>query len=454
MFHMMSYREKRQKKSRMASAIIDLKGPVQEMDKVPMKDDLNTTYSITDQSRDKFKEELAEIMEKVNRIPVIKDKSADHTIVETSGEVKKELENLDDLIRNIEQWKDALISNEALPINLLVSLTVSVSWLLRCKAELTKKIDNLVTKSTELTNDYLLYRSRELNKALLDKITDNAELKAVEEENDKLKKKERSLAIAQRFARFALKMKSLREKRRRLKTSREGSSYSRYSSLTSRRTTPATSMLPLFETVSATPRKSTFQEREPEPIENAAGEQHHPEISRAKVQHQMMQPQKHQYSSFTSQLLDEEPYIWKASKNAKASQAADEKSNSVYMPIPSQVIDNFKPSSYILAPLPTDGDKKTKEDVLNRRESFLSDLNMTSFNDIVKSSTSSKEQGGGDLICEGLHGLAEKQMYTRQEVLEARIKHAKQLHQLQEIFEERIRSVNSYYQEIISSQAG
>ena len=34
----------------------------------------------------------------------------------------------------------------------------------------------------------------------------------VEDENDKLKKKERSLAIAQRFARFALKMKAMREK--------------------------------------------------------------------------------------------------------------------------------------------------------------------------------------------------------------------------------------------------
>ena len=62
MFHMMSYREKRQKKSRMASAIIDLKGPVAEIEKVPMKDDLNTTYSITEDSRNKFKEELHEIM--------------------------------------------------------------------------------------------------------------------------------------------------------------------------------------------------------------------------------------------------------------------------------------------------------------------------------------------------------------------------------------------------------
>ncbi len=59
----------------------------------------------------------------------------------------------------------------------------------------------------------------------------------------------------------------------------------------------------------------------------------------------------------------------------------------------------------------------------------------------------------GDLVCEGLHGLPEKQTYTRQEVLEARIKHAKQLHQLQEIFEQRIRSVNAYYKQIISSNS-
>ena len=72
----------------------------------------------------------------------------------------------------------------------------------------------------ELTNEYLLHRSRELNQALLDKITENAVLKVVEDENDKLKKKERSLAIAQRFARFALKMKAMREKRRRNKASR------------------------------------------------------------------------------------------------------------------------------------------------------------------------------------------------------------------------------------------
>ena len=97
---------------------------------------------------------------------------------------------LDDLIRNIEKWKDALIENEALPINLLVSLTVSVSWLLRCKAELTTRIDALVEKSGELTNNYLLRRSRELNKALLAKMNENAVLKAVESENDKLKKRE------------------------------------------------------------------------------------------------------------------------------------------------------------------------------------------------------------------------------------------------------------------------
>ena len=191
MFHMMSYREKWEKKSRMASAIIDLKGPVKELEKVPMKDDLNTTYEITNESRDKFREELLEIMENVNRMPLVVNKAADHTIVDSSGEVLKELENLDNLIRNIELWKDALISNEALPINLLVSLTVSVSWLLRCKAKLTAKINNLVDKSKELTNDYLLSRSRELNKALLDKMTENAVLKVVEDENDKLKKRRR-----------------------------------------------------------------------------------------------------------------------------------------------------------------------------------------------------------------------------------------------------------------------
>ena len=204
MFHMMSYREKRQKKSRMASAINDLQGPVKEVEKLPSKEELNTTYEISDDSMSKFKSELKEIMDTVNKIPVSKDDKADHTILESSDEVLKEMRVLDDLIRNIEQWKDALIVNEALPINLLVSLTVSVSWLLRCKAELTTKVDNLVQKSAELTNTQLLKRNRELNKALLDKISENAELKVVEQENDKLKKVSRSHAIAQRFARFAL----------------------------------------------------------------------------------------------------------------------------------------------------------------------------------------------------------------------------------------------------------
>ena len=99
---MMSYREKREKKSRMASAIIDLKGPVKELEKVPMKDELNTTYEITNESRDKFRDELLEIMENVNRMPLVVNKAADHTIVDSSGEVLKELENLDNLIRNIE----------------------------------------------------------------------------------------------------------------------------------------------------------------------------------------------------------------------------------------------------------------------------------------------------------------------------------------------------------------
>ena len=90
--------------------------------------------------------------------------------------------------------------------------------------------------------------------------------------------------------------------------------------------------------------------------------------------------------------------------------------------------------------------------MLSRRESFLNDLHMTSVTDLVKRPSPAGDQG--DLVCDGLHGLPEKQVYSRQEVLEARIKHAKQLHQLQEIFEQRIRSVNQYYQEIISSQAG
>ena len=434
---MMSYREKREKKSRMASAIIDLKGPVKELVKVPMKDELNTTYEITNESRDKFRDELLEIMENVNRMPLVVNKAADHTIVDSSGEVLKELENLDNLIRNIELSKDALISNEALPINLLVSLTVSVSWLLRCKAKLTAKINNLVGKSKELTNDYLLSRSRELNKALLDKMTENAVLKVVEDENDKLKKKERSQSIAQRFARFALKMKALKEKKRRNKTSREGSSYSRYSSLTSRRTTPATSMrMPLFENASAHPKK------EVEAAETSSAQQP-AEMNR--IPH----APKAMYSSFTSQLLDEEPYIWKASKILKNAQIPGEKGDAVFAPIPSQVIDSFKPNGYVLAPLPAGAEGKDRMDMLNRRESFISDLNMTSFTDLTKMS----KEATGDLVCEGLHGLAEKQVYTRQEVLEARIKHAKQLHQLQEIFEQRIRSVNAYYQEIISSQA-
>ena len=467
MFHMMSYREKRQKKSRMASAIIDLKGPVAEIEKVPMKDDLNTTYSITEDSRNKFKEELHDIMQRVNRMPVVTNKTADHTIVESSAEVKAELKNLDDLIRNIEQWKDALIENEALPINLLVSLTVSVSWLLRCKAELTSKVDSLVMKSGELTNEYLLHRSRELNQALLDKITENAVLKVVEDENDKLKKKERSLAIAQRFARFALKMKAMREKRRRNKASREGSSYSRYSSMTSRRTTPAASMLPLFERGSIIHHHDANVQRmkerpsfEQETVDHAlAGQQN--EMGRAQAHHPMMMGQaqpKIQYSSFTSQMLDEEPYIWKASKNAKAPPPPDEKGAGIFAAIPSQVIDNFKPNSYVLAPLPQDvlegmeTGKGKEESVLSRRESFLNDLHMTSFTDLVKRPSPAGDQG--DFVCDGLHGLPEKQVYSRQEVLEARIKHAKQLHQLQEIFEQRIRSVNQYYQEIISSQAG
>ena len=439
---MMSYREKRQKKSRMASAINDLQGPVKEVEKLPSKEELNTTYEISDDSMSKFKSELKEIMDTVNKIPVSKDDKADHTILESSDEVLKEMRVLDDLIRNIEQWKDALIVNEALPINLLVSLTVSVSWLLRCKAELTTKVDNLVQKSAELTNTQLLKRNRELNKALLDKISENAELKVVEQENDKLKKVSRSHAIAQRFARFALKMKALKEKRRRHKASREGSSYSRYSSLTSRRTTPATAnmMKPLFEG-SAFPAK-----KESEPIESIV---HEEEVMtrRGRGASMMHRRDMGAYSSFTAQLLDEEPYIWKASKNTK-SHPNEDKGNTVFAHIPSEVIDNFKPQNYVLPPLqgdPEAGDEEeAARELLNRRESFVKDLNMT---------VNASKELPGELVCEGLHGLAEKQTYTRQEVLEARIKHAKQLHQLQDIFEQRIRSVNAYYQDIMSSQS-
>ncbi len=89
MFHMMTYKEKRQKKSRMASAIIDLKGPVKGLSPVPMKKELNTTYEITDESMNKFKQELEEIMENVNRVPVHNDDVADHTILKSSDEVSQ-----------------------------------------------------------------------------------------------------------------------------------------------------------------------------------------------------------------------------------------------------------------------------------------------------------------------------------------------------------------------------
>jgi hypothetical protein len=205
---------------------------------------------------------------------------------------------------------------------------------------------------------------------------------------------------------------------------------------------------------------------------------------------QERQVQNKAYSSFTTQLLDEEPYIWNASKHKRGDQNTEDKASTVFAAIPSQVIDNFKPSNYILAPFDSvaeklgsvgGSDSKQKENnssnsgvvaitststsggdsglaaaaagkdgeeesALARRESFLNDLKMVPIENKNLS-------GSGNLVCEGLHGLAEKQTYTRQEVLEARIKHAKQLHQLQEIFEQRIQSVNAYYQEIISSQS-
>ena len=57
-------------------------------------------------------------------------------------------------------------------------------------------------------------------------------------------------------------------------------------------------------------------------------------------------------------------------------------------------------------------------------------------------------------VCAGLHGLPEKQTYTRQEVLEARMRHAKELHKLQEIFEERVKGINKYYQSLLSLSSG
>ena len=62
--------------------------------------------------------------------------------------------------------------------------------------------------------------------------------------------------------------------------------------------------------------------------------------------------------------------------------------------------------------------KGKEESVLSRRESFLNDLHMTSFTDLVKRPSPAGDQG--DLVCDGLHGLPEKQVYSRQEVLEAR----------------------------------
>ena len=57
----------------------------------------------------------------------------------------------------------------------------------------------------------------------------------------------------------------------------------------------------------------------------------------------------------------------------------------------------------------------------------------------------------GEGLRDGLCDLPEKDVYSRKEVLQARMQHSKQIHRLQASFEERLQKMHTFYQQQIES---
>ena len=227
----------RDRKNKMGKALIDMSGNEPEPEKLQ---DGHATYTISDELIAKVKAELETVKDAMTRVaPTAGNEKADATILAGVADLAVEMDAFSGLISNIEVWKDTLVDNQALPINLLVGLTVAVSKLIRAKESVSGRVDDLTETCKKVTSAALLHQKHLLSGTLLDKMVENSELKAVDGENTKLKREMRSMRIALRYARMSLKLRTMqRPKRSKIAPSRGESYGSRSISRSTHRATP------------------------------------------------------------------------------------------------------------------------------------------------------------------------------------------------------------------------